>query len=219
MNRYAALPWPLAGLLVCLALLLQEWLLKQFGTGGSSLLQSGYRVLVMTIGVASLTLLLLPPRRIAYLLGFLVCAALMGWAFWLQYGEGLEPCPLCMFQRVAVCAVGLVFLVAFVHNPRRGFARVYAALTVIFAGAGAGFAGRQIWLQSLPKDQVPACGMGLNYMLDTLPLADVIGKVLGGSGECAEKGWEFLGLSIAGWTFVFFIGMIAAAIALARRDQ
>ncbi len=217
MNRYAALPWPLAGLLVCLALLLQEWLLKQFGTG-PSMLQSGYRVLVMTIGVASLTLLLLPPRRIAYLLGFLVCAALMGWAFWLQYGEGLEPCPLCMFQRVAVCAVGLVFLVAFVHNPRRGFARVYATLTVLFAGAGAGFAGRQIWLQSLPKDQVPACGMGLNYMLETLPLADVIGKVLGGSGECAEKGWEFLGLSIAGWTFVFFIGMIAAAIALARRD-
>lgn len=217
MNRYAALPWPLTGLLVCLALVLQEWLLKQFGSG-PSMLQSGYRVAVMTIGVASLTLLLLPPRRVAYLLGFLVCAALMGWAFWLQYGEGLEPCPLCMFQRVAVCAVGLVFLVAFVHNPRRGFARVYAALTVLFAGAGAGFAGRQIWLQSLPKDQVPACGMGLNYMLDTLPLADVIGKVLGGSGECAEKGWEFLGLSIAGWTFVFFIGMIAAAIALARRD-
>jgi protein dithiol:quinone oxidoreductase len=217
MNRYAALPWPLAGLLVCLALVLQEWLLKQFGTG-PSMLQSGYRVLVMTIGVASLTLLLLPPRRVAYLLGFLVCAALMGWAFWLQYGEGLEPCPLCMFQRVAVCAVGLVFLVAFVHNPRRGFARVYAALTLLFAGAGAGFAGRQIWLQSLPKDQVPSCGMGLNYMLDNLPLADVIGKVLGGSGECAEKGWELLGLSIAGWTFVFFIGMIAAAIALARRD-
>jgi disulfide bond formation protein DsbB len=60
--------------------------------------------------------------------------------------------------------------------------------------------------------------MGLSYMLDTLPLADVIRKVLGGSGECAEKGWELLGLSIAGWTFVFFIGMIAAAVALARRD-
>jgi len=217
MNRYAALPWPLAGLLVCLALLLQEWLLKQFGSG-PSMLQSGYRVAVMTIGVASLTLLLLPPRRVAYLLGFLVCAGLMGWALWLQYGEGLEPCPLCMFQRVAVCAVGLVFLVAFVHNPRRAFARFYAVLTVLFAGAGAGFAGRQIWLQSLPKDQVPSCGMGLNYMLDNLPLADVIGKVLGGSGECAEKGWELLGLSIAGWTFVFFISMIAAAIALARRD-
>jgi len=105
-----------------------------------------------------------------------------------------------------------------VHNPGRRFAGVYAALTLLFAGAGAGFAGRQIWLQSLPKDQVPSCGMGLNYMLETLPLSDVIGKVLGGSGECAEKGWVFLGLSIAGWTFVFFIGMIAAAFALARRD-
>ena len=217
MNRYASLPWPLTGLLLGLALVGQEWLLHRFGAE-PSLLQSGYRVLVMTLAVVCLTLLLLPPRRIAYLLGFLVCAALMAWAFWLQYGEGLEPCPLCMFQRVAVCAVGIVFLVAFIHNPGRRFAGVYAALTVLFAGAGAAFAGRQIWLQSLPKDQVPACGMGLNYMLETLPLADVIGKVLGGSGECAEKGWVLLGPSIAGWTFVFFIGMIAAAIALARRD-
>ena len=217
MNRYAAIPWPWAALFLCIALLAQEFLLRWFGAQ-PSLSQAVYRVSVMTLAFASLSLILLPPRRPAYLLGFIVCAALMAWALWLQYGEGLEPCPLCMFQRVAVCAVGLVFLVAFIHNPRRGFARVYAVLTVLFAGAGAGFAARQIWLQSLPKDQVPACGMGLNYMLDTLPLADVIGKVLGGSGECAEKGWELLGLSIAGWTFVFFIGMIAAAVALARRD-
>jgi len=217
MNRYATLPWPLAGLVLCAALIAQEYLLRRFGAE-PSLAQSGWRVAIMTVGVVSLALLLLPPRRVAYLIGFLVCAGLMAWAFWLQYGEGLDPCPLCMFQRVAVCAVGLVFLIAFVHNPGRRFAGAYAALTLLFAGAGAGFAGRQIWLQSLPKDQVPSCGMGLNYMLETLPLSDVIGKVLGGSGECAEKGWVFLGLSIAGWTFVFFIGMIAAAFALARRD-
>ena len=96
--------------------------------------------------------------------------------------------------------------------------RIASVLTLLFAGAGAGFAGRQIWLQSLPKDQVPSCGMGIGYMLDTLPLADVITRTLTGSGECAEKGWELLGLSIAGWTFVFFGSMIAAAIALIRRD-
>ena len=101
---------------------------------------------------------------------------------------------------------------------KRSGAAFYALLTVVTAGAGALFAARQIWLQSLPKDLVPACGPGLNYMLDTLPFTDVVRKVLEGSGECAEKGWVLLGLSIAGWTFVFFVAMITAAIALARRD-
>ena len=104
-----------------------------------------------------------------------------------------------------------------IQNPLRPGAALYALLTLVFAGAGAGFAARQIWLQALPKDQVPACGMGLNYMMDTLPILDVVTKVLQGSGECAEKGWVFLGLSIAGWTFVFFVAMIVAAIALIRR--
>ena len=217
MTRYSAVPWPWIGLLLCLALVGQEALLA--GSHASRpLLYAGWRVLVMAVGVVSLALLMLPPRRIAYLVGFVVCAALMAWAFWLQYHDGLEPCPLCMFQRVAVVAAGVVFLIAFLHNPRRSGATFYAGLVVLVAGAGAALAGRQIWLQSLPKEQVPACGMGLNYMLDTLPFADVIGKVLAGSGECAEKGWEFLGLSIAGWTFVFFVAMIVAAIALVRRD-
>jgi len=118
----------------------------------------------------------------------------------------------CMFQRVAVCAVGVLLLIAFLQNPGRRGAAVYAFLTLLFAGAGAGFAARQIWLQSLPKDQVPACGMGLNYMLETLPLTEVIGRVLKGSGECAEQGWLLLGLAIPAWTFVFFIAMIAAAM-------
>ena len=217
MNRYVAIPWPWAALVLCVALLGQELLLRSFGAQ-PPLTEAVYRVFVMTLGVASLALIVLPPRRAAYLLGFLVCAALMAWALWLQYGQGIEPCPLCMFQRVCVSAVGIVFLVAAIHDPRRGGATFYALLTLVLAGAGAAFAARQIWLQALPKDQVPACGMGLSYMMDTLPFADVVRKVLEGSGECAEKGWVFLGLSIAGWTFVFFVSMIAAAIALIRRE-
>jgi disulfide bond formation protein DsbB len=217
MNRYAAIPWPWVGLVLCVALPAQEALVAWFGTA-PALAEAMYRVGVLTIGVACLALILLPPRRVAYLLGFLVCAALIGWALWLQYGEGLEPCPLCMFQRVAVIAVGVVFLFGAIANPLRPGAAFVALLTLLVAGAGAAFAGRQIWLQSLPKDQVPACGMGLSYMMDTLPFMDVVTKVLQGSGECAEKAWVFLGLSIAGWTFVFFVAMIAAAIALIRRD-
>jgi disulfide bond formation protein DsbB len=217
MTRYAAVPWPWLGFLVALGLVAQEPLLHWLGTL-PAINEAAWRVGVMTVGVSCLALLLLPPRRLAYLLGFIVCAGLIAWALWLQYGQGLEPCPLCMFQRVAVIAVGLVFLVAALQNPYRPGAALYALLTLIVAGIGAGLAGRQIWLQALPKDQVPACGMGLSYMMESMPFLDVIGRVLQGTGECAEKGWVFLGLSIAGWTFVFFVAMIVAAIALIRRD-
>src|SRR5574340_88363 len=194
MNRYPSIPLPWAALILCLALIGQEALLRWFG-GEPSLSEAAWRVLVMTIGVV-------------------VCAALIAWALWLQYGKGLEPCPLCIFQRVAVIAVGMVFLLAALHDPRKAGATFYAVLTLVTAGAGALLAARQVWLQSLPKDLVPACGPGLNYMLETLPFSDVVRKVLEGSGECAEKGWVFLGLSIAGWTLVFFVAMIAAAVAL-----
>jgi protein dithiol:quinone oxidoreductase len=150
----------------------------------------------------------LPSRRICYLLGFLLCAGLVGYALFLQYYKNEEPCPLCIFQRVAVMALGLVFLVAAIHNPLRRGAIVYGVMLLLVAGIGASIAGRHVWLQNLPKDQVPECGPGLNYMLDAFPLGEVVAKVLRGSGECAEAGkWRFLGLTIPGWTLIAFIGM------------
>ena len=215
-NRsYPSLTWPWVGLLLCLALLGQEYLLQ--ATGSNAPL-TAYRITLMAVAVASLALILLPPRRIGYLLGFLVCVGLMGYALYLQYVEGLEPCPLCMLQRICVMAMGVVFLIAALHNPGRAGAGVYALLQLLIGGVGAAIAARQVWLQSLPKDQVPACGMGLNYMLETLPFTDALRQVLEGSGECAEKGWEFLHLSIAGWTLVFFVAMIVASFALIRRE-
>ena len=210
-----SLPW--IGLILTLALLGQEALFRAWGND-STFAASLYRVGVMAMGVTSLAIILCPQRRVGYLLGFLLCAGLMGWAFWLQYGQGLEPCPLCMFQRVAVGAIGVVFLVALIHNPLRFGAAVYAGLILLFAGAGTALASRQVWLQSLPKDQVPACGMGISYMMDMMPFLDVIAKVFTGSGECAEKAWVFLGLSIAGWTLVFFIAVAVYALVLIRRD-
>jgi protein dithiol:quinone oxidoreductase len=215
--NYAAIPWPWAGLALTLALIGQEFLFRLLGSDPSSV-QSFYRVAVLALGLASLALILLPPRRTAYLLGFLVCAGLMAWALWLQYGLGLEPCPLCAFQRLAVCAIGVVLLIACIHGPGNVGAAIYAALVVLLAGAGAAFAVRHVWLQSLPQDQVPACGMGLNYMLDSMPFTEVLAKVFAGSGECAQKGWEFLGLAIPGWTLVFFIAMAVVAVTLVRRD-
>lgn len=217
MMRHAEVPWPWAGLTIALVLLAQEALLKLLGDSPSLALTS-WRIFVMTIGVMSFSLIILPPRRPAYLLGAAACAAMMGWAFWLQYGLGLDPCPLCSLQRMAVIGIGVVFLVAGIHNPGRLGAAIYAGLTVIIGLFGAVTAMRHVWIQSLPKDEVPACGMGLNYMLETLPLAEVLSKVFKGSGECAEAGWYFLGLAIPSWTLVFFVVMMAASLALIRRD-
>lgn len=210
-------PWPWTGLLVALAVLLQQAIAHLAGEG-PSFAASMWQVGVMALGLSSLGLILLPPRRIAFALGFLVCAGLLAWAFWLEHVEGLEPCPLCMFQRVAFVAIALVFLVGTFHSPGRVGAWIYAILLFLASAAGAALATRQVWLQALPKDQVPACGMGIGYMLETMPFFDVIRRVLEGSGECAEKGWVFLGLSIAGWTLAFFVAIAVAGFALVRRD-
>jgi disulfide bond formation protein DsbB len=214
-SRYPSVPWPWVTLLLCIALLAQEYLFLSIGRDDPV---TAYRVTLMTVAVTSLALITLPYRRLGYVLGFLVCAGLMAFALYLQFGLDLDPCPLCVLQRIAISAMGLVFLIAAFHNPERPGARMYAFVQLILGGAGAALALRQLWLQSLPKDQVPVCGMSLGYMLDTLPLSETLRKVLEGSGECAEKGWVFLHLSIAGWTLVFFIATVVATFALIRRD-
>jgi disulfide bond formation protein DsbB len=214
-TRYPAIAWPWVGVILCLALLGQEYMLHAAGPNAPLTV---YRIVLMTVGITSVALVLLPPRRIAYFLAFFVCAILIAYALYLQYVEGLEPCPLCVFQRICLIIMGVIFLIAGFHHPGRVGATVYAILLLLAGSAGIAFAGRQVWLQSLPADQVPACGMGLNYMLDTLPFTDVLKKVLEGSGECAEKNWEFLHLSLAGWMLVFFIATIATSFALVRRD-
>jgi len=133
---------------------------------------------------------------------------MMATALYFQHVKGLEPCPLCIIQRVIVIALGVVMLVAAVHNPARIGRRLYGALIVLIAAAGVGVAGRHVWLQSLPPDQVPECGPGLEYLLNTFPLVETLEMVFKGSGECAEVLWTFLGLSIPGWTLVMFTAMM-----------
>lgn len=137
---------------------------------------------------------------------FIVCALLLAWAYYLQYVEGLEPCPLCIFQRLAFLAMAVVLLVAAAHHPRGWGSNVYGVLLLAAAGTGVALALRHLYLQSLPPDQVPACGPGLDYMLDAFPLLDVIRTVLSGSGECAEvqKVW---GLTIPAWTLMGYVGI------------
>lgn len=159
-------------------------------------------------------------RRLLNGLAFLGCAGLLAAAWYLEHYQGMEPCPLCMFQRVAVAMVGVIFLLAFLHGPRTAGARAYAVLLALASALGAGLAIRHLWLQSLPEDEVPACGPGLDYMLDVLPFWTTVRQVLTGSGECAEVD-RLLGVTLPAWTLAAFIvlGAWALLVNLPRAER
>ena len=159
---------------------------------------------------------LLKPRP-WYFIVALSCAALLGYALYVQHVDFLDPCPLCILQRVVFMWIGVVALVALFHNPAATGRWVYAALIAVGGLVGAGISGRHIWLQNLPPDQVPECGMGLDYMLDSMPFMEVLGEVLRGSGECATIDWTFLGLSMPSWTLIWYIGLAAVTIGVTVR--
>lgn len=133
------------------------------------------------------------------------CASLVGFALYNQYVDYLDPCPLCIFQRVIFIAMGAVALLAALHNPARLGQKVYGWLLVTGATIGALIAGRHVWLQGLPPDEVPECGPGLNYMLDNFPLTEVLSTVFRGSGSCAEILWTFMGMSMPKWTLIWYV--------------
>lgn len=155
---------------------------------------------------------LLSPRGLFFCL-FLLCLVAMAFALlFLQRALQLEPCPLCITQRVFVVLTGLFALVAALHGPRGWGRRVYAALCALAAIGGGAVAARHVWLQSLPEDLAPACGPSLDYLLETLPLREVFEVVMMGDGNCAETVWTFLGLSIPQQTLGLFV--VLAGISL-----
>ncbi len=145
----------------------------------------------------------------------LICACLIGYAMYAEHVLGLVPCPLCMFQRVCVILFGSVCVLGLLHGPSGWGIRVYAVLGLLATGLGAAIAGRHVWLQSLPKDQVPSCAPPLDYMWDNFPLGNMLKTVLMTSGECANVDWSLFGLSMPVWTFASFVLMSAGMIALA----
>jgi disulfide bond formation protein DsbB len=151
---------------------------------------------------------LLKPRWVFFGLALLAVVAML-FAAWLEHGVGLNPCPLCITQRVFVVAGGLVALLAALHGAGALGRRVYAGLGVLLAIGGGAVSARHVWLQSLPEDQVPACGPSLEYMLETLPFRETLSMVMMGDGNCADVHWTFLGMSIPLQTLLLF-----AAIAL-----
>ena len=159
--------------------------------------------------------------RAAFALAALVCAALLGFGYYLQYGQGLEPCPLCLVQRFFFFCVLGVSLLAALHGPRGAGITVYGIVVALFAAGGFAVAARQVWLQHLPADKVPQCGPDLFFMLENFPLSRTLRTLFSGTGECAVVDWTFLGLSIAEWSLLWFVALalylIGIAVAKRRR--
>ena len=154
----------------------------------------------------------IPSKRIVNLVAAASCAGMMAYALYSQHVLLLDPCPLCILQRIAVIALGLIFLVAAIHGPQRLGSLVYVAFSVVFAALGVAIAGWHVHLQNLPADEVPSCGPGLEYMVENFPLKDALGMVLKGSGECAEVSWRFLGLTMPTWVIVCLLGLASIAV-------
>ena len=140
-------------------------------------------------------------------LGFVLCAGLIAYALHSQYDLGLEPCPLCIFQRIGVILLGVAFLAAAIHDPKRRGRYVYGSLIVLFALLTAALAARHLYSQSLPPGSLPSCGAPLAMMLRFAPVTEVIRKVLTGSGECGEVNWRFLGLAMPGWVLIWALAL------------
>ena len=145
--------------------------------------------------------------------GLVVCVASMLFAvLYLERILFLDPCPLCILDRVTISALGFIFIIALLHNPKFLFAKIYGLISIMLCFIGVALASRHKWLQGLPKDQVPECGPDLYFMLDTLPLFDVIKKTLTGSSSCADISWTFAGLTIPEQTLTLFIGLLVLSL-------
>jgi len=159
------------------------------------------------------------PARLLHALPALGCAALLGFGYYLQYFKGQDPCPLCLVQRGFYYGVLVVFAILALHSPGKTGERIYCAAAALLAMGGFGVAARQVWLQHLPADQVPACGPDLFFMMENFPLGRILDKVFMGSGQCAEVNWRFLGLSIAEWSLACFAALALYALWLGFRKR
>jgi disulfide bond formation protein DsbB len=143
--------------------------------------------------------------RFWFLLGSLGCVFLLSMGAYFQLNQGLEPCPLCISQRIAIFLTGLVFMVAVAHNPSPKGINGYAIMGALTAMGGAAISTRHIWIQNLPPDKVPECSPALEYMLENFPLIDTLKLMLSGTGDCAKVDWTMLGFSMPVWTLLAFL--------------
>lgn len=144
--------------------------------------------------------------------------ALLGVAFYMEYQMGLEPCPLCMLQRIAFFTIGVFALIS-AFKDQLSWQRKLAWPMIVFALLGAGLAIRHLYLQQLPAEELPACLPGLSYMIEVFPWQEIMEAMIMGTGECGDVLWTFLGLSIPGWTLIAFLGMAIVNLMIALKAK
>jgi len=147
-------------------------------------------------------------QRALYLIGFLLTAALLGITFYLQSYDGFIPCPLCILQRMTLCLLGIIFFLGCALNLKKIGHIFLSLLASSITLIGIFLSGRQVWLQHLPVNENTDCGVSLRYLINVLPFDQVISKILRGTAECSQKGWEFLHFSLAEWSLFCFIGFL-----------
>ena len=163
---------------------------------------------------------LLNNHRSVFFLIALLAGMAMAAALYLQYVVGLSVCPLCLTQRVFFVAAGCIAFLAALHNPTVLIRKLYALLGLLMTAVGMGFAGRHIWLQYLPPEEVPACGPSLEYMLEVFPFQEALKALLMGDGNCAETLWTMAGLSIPELAMaVFSVMALGFLMVLLRSEQ
>jgi disulfide bond formation protein DsbB len=150
--------------------------------------------------------------RIWFLLGALACVSLLSMGAYFQLGLGLEPCPLCISQRLAILLTGIIFLIAGLHNSGPVGIKRYGLLGTLSALFGASISTRHVWLQHLPPEQVPECSPGISFMLQNFPLFDTVKLMLNGTGDCAKIDWTLLGFSMPAWTLVAFLSLATLSL-------
>lgn len=152
--------------------------------------------------------------RTGYIIGFIVSFGLVALALYLQKTYSLEPCPLCIFQRIAFMVLGVLFLIAAVHNPAQAGRKIHGVLQFIAAAVGAGIAARHTWIQANPDKVFSECGAGFDYIYETLPFREFLNWVFKGTGECSAIDWTFLGLTIPQLSLIAFVGLAVYSIIL-----
>jgi disulfide bond formation protein DsbB len=146
--------------------------------------------------------------RTLYFAGFAICAALLGYAYYVQFDLGIEPCPLCIFQRIAVIVMGVFFLIGALHSPKTTGRRVYALLVFLGACAGVAIAAYHLWVQQQPPNPLAGCTPGWNYWVQNFSVSyawsKTVQQAFTGHADCAEINWTFLGLAMPFWTMISF---------------
>lgn len=157
--------------------------------------------------------------RTLYFMGFILTASLLCITFYLENFDGFVPCPLCILQRIILVLLGIVFLMGMLFAVKRLGNMLLSLLASVFALIGIFLSGRQVWLQHMPPDKNADCGANLQYLIHVLPFDQVLAKILHGTAECAQKGWEFLQLSLAEWSLICFIGFFILSLFLIIRSE